>query len=151
LSKNNQGDRLIMRVETIFSVHGLKSTVVLSCVIATVVLATAVAKTRAAKPAIVIKMLDMPASFEPPRTTIKVGDTVEWRNIGTQLHHVTTDPSAALKKNDISIPPGAKPFDSGFLKPGESFSETFSVPGTYRYTCAVHEAKGMNGELIVQK
>jgi plastocyanin len=109
-----------------------------------------VAKPRAAKPAIIVAMTDMPTSFEPMQMSIKVGDTVEWKNTGNQLHHVTTDPSAALKNNDVSNPPGAKPFDSGFLKPGESFRETFSVPGTYRYTCAVHEAKGMNGQIIVQ-
>src|SRR5437667_3376089 len=109
----------------------------------TVLLGTVVADSMAARPAIVIKMLDAPPSFEPVRTTIRAGDTVEWKNVGGQLHHVTTDPSAALKKNDVANPPGAKPFDSGFLKPGESFSQTFSVPGTYRYTCAVHEAKGM--------
>ena len=110
-----------------------------------------VAKPRAAKPVVVITMMDMPASFEPTRITIKAGDTVEWKNTGNQLHHVTTDPSAALKKSDVSTPVGAKLFDSGFLKPGESFSETFSVPGVYRYTCAVHESKGMNGEVVVQK
>jgi plastocyanin len=105
----------------------------------------------AAKPAIVVQMLDAPPSFQPVRSTIKAGDTVEWKNVGAQLHHVTTDPSAALKKDDVTNPPGVKPFDSGFLKPGESFSETFSVPGIYRYTCAVHEAKGMNGEVVVEK
>jgi len=119
--------------------------------IVAVLLMISVAKPRAAKPAIVITMMDMPASFEPARITIKPGDTVEWKNTGNQLHHVTTDPSAALKKSDVATPPGAKPFDSGFLKPGESFNQTFSVPGTYRYTCAVHEAKGMNGEVVVQK
>jgi len=96
-------------------------------------------------------MLDVPPSFEPPRAIIKTGDTVEWINVGSQLHHVTTDPSAALKKNEVMDPPGAKPFDSGFLKPGDTFSKTLSVPGAYHYTCAVHEAKGMNGELVVQK
>ena len=114
-------------------------------------LALATAKSMAAKPAIVVEMLDAPPSFQPERTTIKAGDTVEWKNVGAQLHHVTTDPAAALKKGDVANPPGAKPFDSGFLKPGESFKETFSVPGIYRYTCAVHEAKGMNGEVIVEK
>jgi plastocyanin len=114
-------------------------------------LALGVAKSMAARPAIVVEMIDDPPSFQPVQTTIKVGDTVEWKNTGAQLHHVTTDPSAALKKSDITSPPGAKPFDSGFLKPGESFKETFSVPGIYRYTCAVHEAKGMNGEVVVQK
>jgi plastocyanin len=114
-------------------------------------LAIGVAKSIAARPAIVVEMIDDPPSFQPMRTAIKVGDTVEWKNTGAQLHHVTTDPSAALKQGDVANPPGAKPFDSGFLKPGESFKETFSVPGIYRYTCAVHEAKGMNGEVVVQK
>jgi plastocyanin len=96
-------------------------------------------------------MIDMPASFQPGKMTIKAGDAVEWKNAGSQLHHVTTDPSAALKKSDVSSTPGARPFDSGFLKPGDSFTQTFSVPGVYRYTCAVHEAKGMNGEIVVQQ
>jgi plastocyanin len=114
-------------------------------------LVIAAARSTAAKPAIVVVMSDEPPSFEPMRITIKRGDTVEWKNTGAQLHHVTTDPADALKKGDVSNPPGAKPFDSGFLKPGESFKETFSVPGIYRYTCAVHEAKGMNGEIVVEK
>jgi plastocyanin len=105
----------------------------------------------AAKPAVIIKMSDAPPSFQPARMTIRAGDTVEWKNTGAELHHVTTDPSAAMKKGDVSNPPGAKPFDSGFLRPGETFSQTFTVPGVYRYTCAVHEAKGMSGEVIVQK
>lgn len=114
-------------------------------------LALGAAKSMAARPTIVVEMMDQPPSFQPVRTTIKAGDTIEWKNIGAQLHHVTTDPAAALKKGDVANPPGAKPFDSGFLKPGESFKETFSVPGIYRYTCAVHEAKGMNGEVVVEK
>ncbi len=140
-----------MRLAHGFPAHRFKSTVFIFGVITVALLAAAAAKSGAAKPTIVIKMMDMPLSFEPMQTTIKAGDTVEWQNVGNELHHVTTDPAAALKKGDVSNPPGAKPFDSGFLKPGESFSETFSVPGTYRYTCAVHEAKGMNGEIIVQK
>src|SRR5581483_1855235 len=118
---------------------------------ASALLAIGATKAIAARPMILIEMMDQPPSFQPVRTTIKVGDTVEWKNAGAQLHHVTTDPAAALKKGDVANPPGAKPFDSGFLKPGESFKETFSVPGIYRYTCAVHEAKGMNGEVIVEK
>src|SRR6516165_9338968 len=136
-----------MRFGHAFPVRNFNSTLFIMSVIAIAVLATAVAKSRAAKPTIVIKMMDTPPSFEPMRTNIKAGDTIEWQNVGNQLHHVTTDPAAALKKADVSNPPGAKPFDSGFLKPGASFSQTFSIPGTYRYTCAVHEAKGMNGEV----
>ena len=140
-----------MRPVEISAGHPFKAAIAVVLTIATLLLITSVAKSGAAKPAIVIKMMDMPASFEPARTTIEAGDTIVWQNTGSQLHHVTTDPASALKKNDVSIPPGAKSFDSGFLKPGETFSETFSVPGTYRYTCAVHEAKGMSGLIIVQK
>ena len=108
-------------------------------------------KSAAAKSAIVIKMLDMPPSFQPVQTTIKAGETVEWENVGNEVHHATSDPSLAIKRGEIANPPGARPFDSGFLKPGESFSHTFSVPGVYRYTCVVHEAKGMTGEIVVRK
>jgi plastocyanin len=132
-------------------VPSLKRIAIYLSLLAAPLLAIATARSMAAKPAIVVEMLDAPPSFQPMRTTIKAGDTVEWKNVGAQLHHVTTDPSAALKKGDVATPSGAKPFDSGFLKPGESFSQTFSVPGVYRYTCAVHEAKGMNGEVIVEK
>jgi plastocyanin len=120
-------------------------------VMAATLIGALVAESTAARPAVVIKMTDAPPMFEPQRTTIRAGDTVEWENTGSQLHHVTTDPSAALKRNDVGNPPGAAPFDSGFLKPGETFRQTFSVPGTYHYTCAVHEAKGMNGEVVVQR
>jgi len=134
-----------------FSIVRLRAIWIVRSLLTIVLIVTLVPISTAAKPAIVINMMDMPASFKPGRMTIKAGDTVEWKNVGSQLHHVTTDPSAALKKSDVSSPPGAKPFDSGFLKPGDSFTQTFSVPGVYRYTCAVHEAKGMNGEIVVQQ
>jgi plastocyanin len=137
--------------QQVISVVSSKSTFTWVCLLVVVLIAAAAAKSMASKPAIVIQMLDAPPSFQPGRMTIRAGATVEWKNVGAELHHVTTDPSAALKKEDVSNPAGAQPFDSGFLKPGESFSETFSVPGVYRYTCAVHEAKGMNGEIVVEK
>lgn len=134
--------RASLRLKRLFVCLGLS---------AAALFAAATAKSIAARPAIVVEMLDAPPSFQPVRTTIKAGDTIEWKNIGAQLHHVTTDPAAALKKGDVANPPGAKPFDSGFLKPGENFIQKFSVPGIYRYTCAVHEAKGMSGEIVVEK
>jgi plastocyanin len=140
-----------MRVKLARATFRLKRLFIYLALFAAPLLVLAATKSIAARPAIVIEMLDAPPSFQPARTTIKAGDTIEWQNIGAQLHHVTTDPSAALRKGDVANPPGARPFDSGFLKPGESFSQTFSVPGIYRYTCAVHEAKGMNGEIVVEK
>jgi len=99
---------------------------------------------------VTIKMLDVPAAFEPGTVTIKVGDTVEWRNVGNEVHHATTDPSMAINGGDVGSPAGAETFDSGFLKPGATFSHTFKVAGTYRYACAVHETSGMIGKIVVK-
>jgi plastocyanin len=98
----------------------------------------------------VIKMLDMPVSFEPELVTIKAGDTVEWDNVGNEVHHATNDASIVIKAGDAESPKGAELFDSGFLRPGETFTHTFTVPGVYKYACVVHEAKGMVGEIVVK-
>ena len=98
---------------------------------------------------VVIKMLDMPPSFVPAQVTIKAGDTVKWENVGNSVHHTTDDPAAAIKPGDVANPAGAKPFDSGFLPPGSSYTYTFIVPGTYKYVCAAHETSGMSGEVVV--
>jgi len=99
---------------------------------------------------VTVKMVDMPPVFQPATITIRTGETVEWKNIGNEVHHATSDPSLAIKNSDVGNPPGAQAFDSGFLKPGETFTHTFKTPGTYRYACAVHETKGMVGEIIVK-
>jgi plastocyanin len=97
-----------------------------------------------------IKMLDNPATFQPSALTIKVGDTVEWKNIGSSVHHASTDSSSAINPADVSRPSNAKPFDSGFLQPGQNFTYTFTVPGKYKYICAPHETSGMSGEITVK-
>ena len=104
----------------------------------------------ASTPPIVIKMIDMPASYQPAKLTIRVGETVEWKNLGTSVHHASSDPSEAVNPADVSNPASAKPFDSGFLQPGQSFTYTFTQPGTYKYICAPHETSGMAGEVVVK-
>jgi plastocyanin len=104
----------------------------------------------AAAPAVVIKMSDKPPQFLPNKVTIKAGQTVEWVNNAKTLHSVDGDPTMALKPSDVSLPPGAKPFDSGFMKPDMTWDYTFTVPGTYKYTCVPHEKDGMNGEVVVK-
>ena len=99
---------------------------------------------------VTIKMLDMPPAFAPANLTIRVGDTVQWQNVGNEVHHATSDPSMAIKSSEVGNPSGAEPFDSGFMKPGENFTHTFKVPGVYKYACAVHETKGMIGEIVVK-
>jgi len=102
------------------------------------------------QPAVVIKMVDMPPSFEPAEVTVNVGDTVEWENVGNSVHHATDDHEMAIKGNDVESPVGTVAFDSGFMRPGETFTHTFSTPGVYRYVCVAHETSGMVGKVIVK-
>jgi plastocyanin len=104
----------------------------------------------ASTPPLVVRMVDMPATFQPAQLTIKVGETVEWKNVGNSVHHASSDPSTAVNPAEVSNPPGAKPFDSGFLQPGQNYTYTFTVPGTYKYICAPHETSGMLGEVVVR-
>jgi len=102
----------------------------------------------AGTPAVVIKMSDKPPQFMPEKVTVKAGQTVQWINNAKTLHSVDGDPSMALKPSDVSLPSGAKPFDSGFMKPDATWEYTFKVPGTYKYTCVPHEKDGMNGVVV---
>src|SRR5689334_21457319 len=49
--------------------------------------------------------------FLPETTYVKAGDTVEWRNQSSFTHSVNANP--ARFPDDVSIPAGAAPFDSG--------------------------------------
>ena len=42
------------------------------------------------------------------------------------------------------------PSDPGGVKQTGSYSFTFTRPGTYNYTCEVHDSAGMRGTIIVQ-
>ncbi|MGH7838427.1 MAG: cupredoxin domain-containing protein [Candidatus Binataceae bacterium] len=99
---------------------------------------------------ITIKMKDMPPSFEPQRVTVTAGQIVKWENDGNMVHHATNDTEAVIKASDVTAPSKAAVFDSGFMRPGETFSYTFNEAGVYKYVCAAHEASGMSGEIIVQ-
>lgn len=89
------------------------------------------------------------ASFDPEVVHIKAGQTVEWRNTALITHNVSDDTAKAANPADASIPDGAKPFDSGDLKAGNVYSQTFTVPGTYKYFCKHHEDDMMVGTVIV--
>ena len=54
---------------------------------------------------VVIKMLDMPPAFQPNLTTIKVGQRVEWENVGNEVHHATSDPSFYFSRNEPHFRP----------------------------------------------
>ncbi|HXW61037.1 MAG TPA: plastocyanin/azurin family copper-binding protein [Candidatus Acidoferrales bacterium] len=100
---------------------------------------------------VVIRMTDA-LKFVPDQVTIRVGQTVKWINEadeGGAPHTVTTDPEKVADPKHVSIPEGAKPFDSGSINPGKSYMHTFKVPGVYKYACAPHEGM-MRGEITVE-
>jgi plastocyanin len=115
------------------------------------VLAGLVSRASAAGNTVVVTMTDKPARYVPEKITVRVGTTVEFRNTGQVVHDVTTDAAIARDKNDVSLPPNAKSFDSGFIPPGQSWSYTFTVPGRYLYACIPHEKDRMVGEVLVTK
>ena len=72
-------------------------------------------------------------AFAPATLTITAGDTVTWTNDDPVIHTATSTTGA---------------FDSGDLAQGESYSFTFTTPGTYDYLCTPHPT--MTGRIVVQ-
>jgi len=71
--------------------------------------------------------------FSPETIRVMTGDTVTWTNTGQENVTVTSD-------DDF--------FDSGMLGPGETFSYTFDVAGTFDYSS--EEDFLMSGTVIVE-
>lgn len=74
-------------------------------------------------------------AYSPATLTIQVGDTVTWTNHDQAPHDVVTTSAPAA-------------FRSPLLNTGESWSFTFTVPGTYAYYCSVHP--DMRAQIIVE-
>src|SRR3954447_10851772 len=85
--------------------------------------AAAVAKPAATAGATAVQIKSY--AYTPAALTIKVGTKVTWTNYDTAPHTVTVD-SGPVK------------FNSPTLQKGDSFTYTFTTPGTYSYYCAVH-------------
>lgn len=71
-----------------------------------------------------IQVFDSSPGYDPPRLMIKPGDIVVWTNIGEVEHTITSDNGH---------------FNSGYMKPGESFTVKFSNVGDYYYRCTYHK------------
>jgi plastocyanin len=74
--------------------------------------------------------------YDPKEIEIKVGTTVFWTNSDKSRNYQVYEKSSNQK------------FNSGQIKPFESFNYTFNEPGTYRFNDAVFTF--MNGVVIVE-
>jgi len=73
-------------------------------------------------------------SYAPNPTTVRVGQTVAWKNNDTTVHDATQDASR---------------FQTGTINAGSTSAPvTMSTAGTFAYHCTIHP--GMVGQLIVQ-
>lgn len=102
----------------------------------------------AAQTAVTVRLTNSD-QFVPAAITIKVGQTVRWDNVSNTIHTVTDDAADAANRSDSALPKGAHSFHSGFLKPGQTFTHRFIVPGIYRYFCIPHEGAGMLASIVV--
>lgn len=76
-------------------------------------------------------------AFSQEDVTIKAGDTVVWKQKDPTSHTVTVTQGPAPDK-----------FDSNLLRQGQTFSHTFTIPGTYYYKCSLHTK--MRGKIVVE-
>ena len=73
------------------------------------------------------------SAFNPPTTTVRVGDAVTWTNRDAFSHTSTSDTAA---------------WDTGVIAAGTSRSVTFTSAGTFAYHCSIHTF--MKGTIVVQ-
>ena len=74
-------------------------------------------------------------SFSPKVLTVAAGTKVTWTNKDDEPHTVV----------NAASPPA---FKSAALDGGDSFSFTFTQPGTYQYFCSIHPF--MTGTVVVK-
>ena len=73
-------------------------------------------------------------SFGPQTLTVKAGTTVTWTNRDDIPHGIASSNNAFKK--------------SGALDTDDSYSFTFTTPGTYQYFCYIHPR--MVGTIVVE-
>jgi amicyanin len=71
--------------------------------------------------------------YNPQQITVKAGTTVVWTNHDDIPHTVTSSTGV---------------FRSKALDTDDTFSFTFTTPGTYKYFCALHPH--MTGSIVVE-
>ncbi|MGA0584208.1 MAG: plastocyanin/azurin family copper-binding protein, partial [Castellaniella sp.] len=86
--------------------------------------------------------------FRPRGLLVRPGQAVRWVNRDAGNVHTSTAYHPANGK-PLRMPEGAKPWNSDYLLPGQSFTVVFETPGVYDYFCLPHEHAGMVGRIVV--
>lgn len=87
--------------------------------------------------------------FDPVGLLVKPGTTVRWANRDPGNAHTATAYHPDVMDRPRRIPKGAKPWDSDYLLPDETFSVQLDEPGVYDFYCVPHEHAGMVGRIVV--
>ena len=74
-------------------------------------------------------------AFAPSSVHVHVGDSVQFQNKDIVPHTATS-----------KVPDG---FDSGMIKPGETWMVVLKAPGKFHFACQFHTE--MTGEIVVEK
>jgi plastocyanin len=85
--------------------------------------------------------------FVPAEIRIGAGDTVEWRNVSPFSQTVTAVRGAAPLL--VRLPANAAEFDSGIVRPGDTFRYRFTVAGVYQYVSRLANGVDMIGTVLV--
>lgn len=84
--------------------------------------------------------------FQPVGLLIQPGDTVDF--VASSPHHTATAYHAQHVKSH-RVPDGVEPFSSPIVPVGQTWSYTFTIPGTYDIWCGPHEHYGMVMRIVV--
>jgi plastocyanin len=87
--------------------------------------------------------------YDPLGIHVQPGQTIRWTNRDPGNSHTVTCYHPEMFDRPLRIPAGAKPWDSDYLLPGQSFSVTLTKAGIYDYYCVPHEPAGMVGRIVV--
>ncbi|HVC26997.1 MAG TPA: plastocyanin/azurin family copper-binding protein [Nitrososphaerales archaeon] len=69
-------------------------------------------------------------NFTPSKVKVVIGvnNTIVWNDLDYVQHTVKS----------VSVPSGAKTWNSGILNEGQTFTVVLTVPGSYKYVCSIH-------------
>jgi plastocyanin len=69
-------------------------------------------------------------NFQPSEVKVVIGvnNTIVWNDLDYVQHTVQS----------VSVPTGAKTWNSGILNEGQTFRVVLTVPGSYKYDCSIH-------------